>query len=396
VILHIDLDIQQLVTGPGTRSLVSRLEFKRGDSAALVCKFYQNGIQTELPSGAAGTFALKPDGQYDADAIVGASSWTKTGTGTSTTYTFTPSFDTEELNDLLFHGDSDEENDLASITLMGEIQWTADAATYSTQTFQAIVYNDVIKGSESIPPGITPGTPENALYAFAVLNPSGSDNTIIIESVTAGTAGNALTAAIVINNTTARTALTATLSGNAITITSGDKRRIVLTGISSPTLNGSYTYAGEAGGKPSYAKDGVPTQTIAWSAGTSKWTIANLLDIANRFESTDPVDSPELVNTWTATGTASGTPSLAAAAANASQAMTLLNSDLDDTIAASLGGGESGTGSLAAVTTTSFSGGTNSTPGFPGTLQVDEDNLYVVTSIVAGQPFWKKVALAGL
>lgn len=153
MLLYIDVESQKLVEVAGTRIPLSSVAFKRGDSARVEIQFVSGTTVQEL-SGTTitGSFGLKEDGKYDtATCVVGPASWTKEGSGTSTKYVFEPNFNTTALNTLLAHGDADDTNDVASVTLMGEISWTIDGAVYSTQEFDAIVANDVLKGGEASP-----------------------------------------------------------------------------------------------------------------------------------------------------------------------------------------------------------------------------------------------------
>jgi hypothetical protein len=229
------------------------------------------------------------------------------------------------------------------------------------------------------------------------LNPVGVDNTIILEAVEVGTAGNSLTAAIAIDATTNRYALTVVKTGNAITITSGDRYRMIVSGTLSPNLAGtlgpSYTYAGLAGGKPSYASSGAPTRQIYWTIATGKWTLANLLEIGNRWESSENVDTPDQVMTWTAVGSATGTPTITAAAASALQAYDLVNSELSGEVVATLLPADV-YGPIAAVAATSFTGGTGPTAA-TSLFMIDSDYLYSWTGSAAS-PTWKKSERASL
>jgi hypothetical protein len=163
---YIDLDTQGLVSGLGTRTPITSLPFKRGDSSRIELLFFRGITQTELAAGATAVFGLKEKGKYDGEYVVLAGEWAKEGEGATALYVFTPNFNTVALNTLLASGDLDDENDVASIELMGEIEWQIDGQIYSTQTFAAIVANDVNKGNEGTPQ--TNPTPDNWLDARAV------------------------------------------------------------------------------------------------------------------------------------------------------------------------------------------------------------------------------------
>jgi hypothetical protein len=234
--------------------------------------------------------------------------------------------------------------------------------------------------------------PNNGTVASITLNPTGSNNDIKITAAIAGTAGNSLTAAIVIDATTDRTQLTVAKGGNAITITSGDKRRMVVTGALSPDLTGSFVYNGEASGRASYAISSAPTKQAYWTSGSNKWTLASLLDIGNRWESSQDVATPDLVTSWTAVGSATGTPTVTAAAATATQAIAAGNAALDETF--ENGAGSDGSGAIAAVAATAFTGGAGPTASNAPFL-VNGSTLYVNVGTVAA-PEWKEKDLDNL
>jgi hypothetical protein len=149
--LYIDLDTQALVSGLGTRSPVSAVSFKRGDSSRIEVQFFRGVTPVQLADGATGKFAIKEAGKYDSDPIVFADEWTLEGAEASAIYVFSPNFNTVELNALLNSGDEDEDNDVKSLACMAEIKWIVAGAINSTQTITANIANDVIKGTEGTP-----------------------------------------------------------------------------------------------------------------------------------------------------------------------------------------------------------------------------------------------------
>jgi hypothetical protein len=157
--LYIDLDSRQLIQSPAYKQPITRLEFKRGDSASIEVRFVRGASIVELAEGAAGRLGFKAKGQYDADFLVSALEWTKEGTGAEAVYRFDPDFNTVELNTALGHNPPTAGNDLPSITLMGEIEWVEDGRRSSTSTFDAVVFNDVVKGTEGVPLSGNPAYP---------------------------------------------------------------------------------------------------------------------------------------------------------------------------------------------------------------------------------------------
>lgn len=172
--LYFDLDAGFFVYGPGTRDRIDSLSFKRGDTCRIDVRFVSGITVQELATGATGKIGLKESGQYDADFVAAAASWTKTGTGTSTVYSFDLNLATTELNALL-GDDGTEGNDVDSVALMFEMEFVADGVTTSSPTLTATVANDVIKGDESGPTDITSGTPANeSILVGGTITPGGS------------------------------------------------------------------------------------------------------------------------------------------------------------------------------------------------------------------------------
>lgn len=173
--IAIDLDTNQTISSPANLQAVSSYSFKRGDTARIEIQFSRAGLVVELDDeSATGKFMLKPSGQYDEDPVVSDTVWSKEGTGEATLYVFEPNFNTEELNALLGYDpeDLDESDDIPSVTLMGEIEWVNSGSRSSTNTWSAVVNNDVIRGDEGFPTSGSPPypTPEELTAIFALLH----------------------------------------------------------------------------------------------------------------------------------------------------------------------------------------------------------------------------------
>lgn len=164
--LHVDLETFQLIEGPGFRSPVTALRFKRGDAARLEVVFLRNGTTAEAigdPSQLEMRFGVKPRGRYDVDHLVHTSNWVMPSLGdASPVYRCSPSFNTIQLNSALNVG-SATASELPEITLMGEITWReANGEPTSTRTFAVIVENDVNRGDEGVPTEAEPAYPAAA------------------------------------------------------------------------------------------------------------------------------------------------------------------------------------------------------------------------------------------
>lgn len=114
------------------------------------------------------TFGLKQAEQYDDGFLVSSSAYSIEGTGASTAYVFRPNFNTSQLN-ALFTSEA-----VTSVRCMGEVSWRFDTispaatgGTIKTQTFDASVANDVIRGDEGTPE--VDASPYATLYAATVV-----------------------------------------------------------------------------------------------------------------------------------------------------------------------------------------------------------------------------------
>lgn len=260
--LTVDLDKLKLITSPGDRTDIYQIDLKRGDAAPISISFVRSGVKEELASGSVVTFGAKASGLYDGDAIILSSDFTKTGSGTTAEYFANVSLDTVALNTLLAVNTTTAD-DVAYVDLMGEVTWTDGAAgpIASTQTVRVRIANDVIRGDESGPTGISGGTPLND----------------------------------------AQMVITGTLTSNGTLA------------VTFPTL----LYEGEAGTKSSYNSLGSTLQgtgteyDLYWV--TDKWKLRKLLDgtpVAEWYSSSD-VATPDLA-TWTASAQspATGVPTV--------------------------------------------------------------------------------------
>lgn len=243
---------------------------------------------------------------------------------------------------------------------------------------------------------VVESAPDNGVAASVTLNPHGDNNTIHITAATAGTAGNSLTAAIEIETGSFALLTNVFLVGNAITIRAGSKYRMLVTGSLSPDLTGEYvsTYTDTVplSGKGDYAKAGNPLIRIFWNTGDDKWQIQSLLNAGNYWESSEDVATPDLVTSWTAIGSATGTPTVTASAATAAQVIAAGNAALEETF--ENGSGSDGSGAVAAVSLHEFSGGAVGTVSNAPFL-VNGSMLYVNVGTVAA-PEWKEKELDNL
>src|SRR5690242_1461545 len=130
--LYVDLDSFYALSSASGQPFSELGAAKRGTSRTFEVQFVRAGVATELSPGATGLFGFKLKGKRDSAVFAAvALSWIKTGSGTSSVYTFTVSFSSTPI-DAGLKVDGDDSNDLASIVLEGEIQWTDSDGTHKT------------------------------------------------------------------------------------------------------------------------------------------------------------------------------------------------------------------------------------------------------------------------
>ena len=203
---------------------------------------------------------------------------------------------------------------------------------------------------------------DEARAATATLNPTGTNNDILITAPATGPDGNLLTAEIA---TSTGHALTVAKTANHITITAGTKHRITITG----TFNiwdpsDTYTASTELlNGKPQYLDPTLTDKAIFWTTGTSppQWRIFSPFGFFDGvLYSEEDVATPDLVTNWLwidgpNPGTPTGPPPPGAPPPPPPPAIAAANAALEETFANAPG--SDGTGTLAAVPSTPFQGG---------------------------------------
>jgi hypothetical protein len=161
--LYVDLETLQLIQGPGQRSAIASLSFKRGDSARLRVVFLESGLTPVTigdPEELEIKIGIKSRNQYDRSYLAHGSDWSMPSEGDDTpTYESLLSLNTLQLNSALNVG-SESSEELSEIALMGEITWReAMGEPTSTRTFLVVVENDVNRGTEGIPISADPAYP---------------------------------------------------------------------------------------------------------------------------------------------------------------------------------------------------------------------------------------------
>jgi hypothetical protein len=398
----IDLDSLELIQSASDRRRVSQVEGKRGDDSPFEVSFVRSGVAEELPALTVLTFGAKQTGKYDVSPVVLHNDFTLSGTGITAKYLGNPSYSTVGL-DALFNIDDDAENDVPFVDLMAEFSWQVGAgAPTSTRTFTLRMHNDVIRDETSptpLPSPIGSTTPINEVAATLTVDPTGADNSVLwTAAVGQGADGNDITVAYA--SPTATHATTAAIAADAITVTPGTKARMVVSGVSTGSVNGELEFGEfDAGsGRPVYTTGGVTLVelgsnagvTASWSGG--QWTVrAQSLGgtTTYRAQCTSTATYPDGL-TFDAPVTGSGTPTVTAATSSAAQVIAAANAA--PSVAARVTASASGTvtGAVAAVTAANLTGGVDGTAS-PPFLRVAGGFLYVQEAGV-----WKKTALSAL
>ena len=199
--LHVDLETLQLIQGPGQRSAVAALRFKRGDAARLRVVFLESGVTPVTigdPDELEIQIGIKPRNQFDHSYLAHCVDWSMPSEGDDTpTYECFLSFNTLQLNSALNVG-SESSEELSEITLMGEITWREGMGEpTSTRTFLVVVENDVNRGTEGAPDDANPVYPppqgiemianKGIANGYAPLDANGKVPTIHVPGTTTAT-----------------------------------------------------------------------------------------------------------------------------------------------------------------------------------------------------------------
>lgn len=165
--VYINLDNRAFVVSPTLLQPVSTLYFTRRDNVPVEVQFVRGGSVVEIGAGATGRIGLKKS--YAGAFLANDSGWTKTGTGANTVYTFDLNLSTTNLN-AEFPLDTED-----SITAKVEIQWTVSGTTSSTLPTNCVIYNNVIRGTESVPTVTATGvfrlqSPDNSIWNVSIDN----------------------------------------------------------------------------------------------------------------------------------------------------------------------------------------------------------------------------------
>ena len=218
----------------------------------------------------------------------------------------------------------------------------------------------------------TGSTLDPGAAATATLDPTGTNNAILLTADESGVTGNLLTAEI--NLISGTTDMTAVREGNDITLTVGDAATIIITGTGDPAPASRLFFVTQTENETIYTSDGQIEQPL-----TGLWTYYQYGILEEEHQLLIYEDNTE-IGRFSALGSAgppvdvqldpvseesSGSPILNAAPATAGDVIDLVNlSDIG--VTASNAPGNNGTGTVATVTETVFSGGLNASTIYGG------------------------------
>lgn len=165
---YINLDSSEFVVSPVLTQRVSTLYFTRRDVVPVEVQFVRGGSVVELGAGATGQIGIKKT--YTGSFLANDTAWTKTGTGAATVYTFDLNLNTTPM-DAEFSPDATTD----SITAKIEVTWSVSGTTTTTLPTSVVVYNDVIRGGESVPTVTAAGSfllqsGDNSLWSVSIDN----------------------------------------------------------------------------------------------------------------------------------------------------------------------------------------------------------------------------------
>lgn len=196
-------------------------------------------------------------------------------------------------------------------------------------------------------------------FATLLVDPAGADNSVLYTAKTAGPGGEAISVAYA--TPAAQATTTVAVSTNAITVTPGDKARMVVTGTltsdgSTPVTFDPLLYAGISNTKPAFTPDAsainLSGDELAWVNLLNQWQIRKNGSVL--FLSSDAVATPDLVTTWVAQGSATGTPTITAGISNAAQVIAAVNASSPASALVTASASGPSTGPVAAVAATNL------------------------------------------
>ncbi|NDE16091.1 hypothetical protein EBZ80_14285 [bacterium] len=141
--LNLELDNSTLVQEAGFRTVARQIPVVWKDTANVDVYFYDNGYNVALTEGAVGIFIVK-ENYPDAEPLVRANGWTKqTDAVGQIYYRFTPSFDTETLEDKFLAETKDY------VDMRMQIRWIIGSSGTTSIPSTVRIYNQLIRDASS-------------------------------------------------------------------------------------------------------------------------------------------------------------------------------------------------------------------------------------------------------
>lgn len=239
------------------------------------------------------------------------------------------------------------------------------------------------------------GTPVHAVKATATLDPTGTDNSVVLTRDEAG-AVSSLSAEI---TTPEQAEISVDFDGTTVSISAGTKFRMTVAGTLSPGATGTLIYGGSIANYPAWSSDGsIETpETGNWillARPANAWILFFKTDGTTVGSWTSTETDEDFPNglTYVANGTETGTPIITALLPTSAQVVAAVNaSEIPFTASGA------GIGAVAAATA-AFSSGSNATVAIKGTEMFDATNKYTAISdvIASSTSGWRKVAHSAL
>ncbi len=219
---------------------------------------------------------------------------------------------------------------------------------------------------------VTGGALWASVAATCTLAPSGANNDILLTAAMVGNLGNFMAAKIATPSSASSACVAAWNNTYAeVIVTPSTTGRMVVASVTSPStgVNGTLLYAGNAAGTEVFSSDGVlstlsitgQARAVCFLNGTTAtlraWDASGTV-VYSATKATSAMVPSGLTGWTVATGT--GSPTITAGVSNAAQGILAINRTPATSawMTAANAPGNDGTGALAAVTDTAFSGGT--------------------------------------
>jgi hypothetical protein len=219
-------------------------------------------------------------------------------------------------------------------------------------------------------------------YASAILDPTGSNNEILLTARSLGTAGNAIR--VTVNAPAARAADLVNALGTAIVITPATKRRMQISGLNVAEANALVEYVGEVNGYHAFSSDGTLDETptnVRLYHENSYWALrmGAVYPLAYHAQKVSTAEFPDGLTGWTLISPlipSGGFPTITAGdPSTATELVASINGDAAASllVSASNAPGSTGAGGVGAVVETPLANGSSNPPGWTKGFLIPDD-----------------------